>query len=317
MKHHEQRVPDKATLLETQALLRPFLHRTPVLRSAALDRLAGCALFFKTENFQKTGSFKARGALNAVLRSVANVDHFITHSSGNHGQALAWAAAQKGAKATIVMPENAPRVKVDAVRDYGGEVVFCATNQAAREATMADLRERSGAAFVPPYDDYHIIAGQASATLELLEEVPNLDMIWAPVGGGGLVSGAALAVHYMKPEVEVWAGEPAGADDAYRSFYGSKHVRSQQPRTVADGLLTTLGVLNYQLISRHLTGIVRVTDEEIIAAMRLIYERLKIVIEPSCAVPLAAILQRKGAFAERRLGLIISGGNVDLNRLPF
>lgn len=305
-----------AFIEEAHALIAAGIHRTPVLQSHYLNELSGAQLFFKCENFQKTGSFKARGALHAVLRLAANEHRFITHSSGNHGQALAWAAAQAGASATVVMPRNAPKVKVEAVRHYGGEVVFCEPTLAARQATMENRQEKNGAYFIPPYHNPLIIAGQATAARELLEDF-SLQHLLTPVGGGGLLAGSALSAHFFTSDTKVWAGEPQGANDAYRSFYGSNHIIEHTPNTIADGLLTTLGKLNYQLMKRYVSGVFCVSDTEIIAAMRLVWERLKIVIEPSCAVPLAVVLKNKNQFAGQRVGLILSGGNVDVAQLPF
>ena len=303
-------------LKKAHALIALGIHRTPVLQSHYLNTLSGAQLFFKCENFQKTGSFKARGALHSVLRLSAKERHFITHSSGNHGQALAWAAAQAGARATVVMPRNAPAVKVAAVQHYDGEVVFCEPTLAARQSTMEEIQKQSQAYFIPPYDHPLIIEGQSTAAREFLEDYP-LQHLLAPVGGGGLLAGSALAAHFWAPNTQVWAGEPTGADDAYRSFYGSERIAQHQPQTIADGLLTTLGLLNYAVIKRHVAGIFCVSDAEIVEAMRLVYERLKIVIEPSCAVPLAAVLKNKVSFKNQRVGIILSGGNVDVTHLPF
>lgn len=299
--------------------ISPHLHRTPVLKSAQLNAISESEVFFKCENFQKTGSFKARGATNALLQlnASAAAKGVVTHSSGNHGQALAWAAQNLGLPCDVVMPENAPLVKVAAVKGYGAQVHFCKPNLAAREQGLAEIQNKKGSTFIPPYDHPHIIAGQASAAMELLEELPDLDLIMAPVGGGGLLAGTALATHYFAPRAKVVAGEPAGADDAFRSFYSGERVSSHQPNTLADGLLTTLGEHNFPIIQDLVQGIICVEDPEIIDAMKLIYQRLKIVIEPSCAVPFAALLQQKERYKNRRIGIILSGGNVDLAKLPF
>ncbi len=295
------------------------VHRTPVLTCAAIDGLAGASLFFKCENFQKVGAFKMRGATNAVLsldedeaaRGVA------THSSGNHAQALALAARLRGIPAFIVMPSNAPAVKRVAVEGYGAEIITCEPTLRAREETLKAVVERTGAIFVHPYDNEAIIAGQGTAAVELMEEVPDLDVVMAPVGGGGLLSGTALAVKALAPEARVIAAEPTGADDAARSLAAGHIIPSVEPDTVADGLLTSLGARNFPIIKDNVSAIWTVGDPEIIAAMRLIWERMKIVIEPSAAVCLAAILARGGEVAGLRIGIILSGGNVDLDRLPW
>lgn len=306
-------------LRETRERISPHLHRTPVLKSQKLNELSGAELYFKCENFQKTGSFKARGATNAIL-SLSEEERskgVATHSSGNHGQALAWAAQKLGISCHVIMPENAPAVKVAAVKGYGATVHLCAPNLAARESGLKAVQKDFGCVFIPPYDHPHIIAGQASAAAELLEDQSNLDLVMAPVGGGGLLAGTALSTHYYAPRAQVIAGEPAGADDAFRSFYGGERIASHIPNTIADGLLTTLGEHNFPIIQDLVSEIITVDDDEIIDAMRLIYERLKIVIEPSCAVPFAAVLQQKERFKNRRIGIILSGGNVDLAKLPF
>jgi threonine dehydratase len=295
------------------------VHRTPVLTCAAIDDLAGASLFFKCENFQKVGAFKMRGATNAVLsldedeaaRGVA------THSSGNHAQALALAARLRGIPAFIVMPSNAPAVKRLAVEGYGAEIITCEPTLRAREETLKAVVERTGAIFVHPYDNEAIIAGQGTAAVELMEEVPDLDVVMAPVGGGGLLSGTALAVKALIPEARVIAAEPTGADDAARSLAAGHIIPSVEPDTVADGLLTSLGERNFPIIKKNVSAIWTVGDPEIIAAMRLIWERMKIVIEPSAAVCLAAILARPGEVVGLRIGIILSGGNVDLDRLPW
>lgn len=295
------------------------VHRTPVLTCAALDGLTGASLFFKCENFQKVGAFKMRGATNAVLslsddeaaRGVA------THSSGNHAQALALAARMRGIPAYIVMPSSAPAVKRSAVEGYGAEIITCEPTLQAREETLASVVERTGAVFIHPYDNDRIIAGQGTAALELLEEVADLDVVMAPVGGGGLLSGTALTVKALLPDARVIAAEPTGADDAARSLAAGRIIPSVNPDTVADGLLTSLGGRNFPIIQKHVTAIWTVGDQEIMAAMRLIWERMKIVIEPSSAVCLAAVLARPDEVAGLRLGIILSGGNVDLDNLDW
>jgi threonine dehydratase len=295
------------------------VHRTPVLTCTAINDLAGASLFFKCENFQKVGAFKMRGATNAVLsldddaasRGVA------THSSGNHAQALALAARMRGIPAFIVMPSNAPAVKRAAVEGYGAEIITCEPTLKAREETLKAVVERTGAVFIHPYDNEAIIAGQGTAALELLEDVPDLDVVMTPVGGGGLLSGTALAVKALASDTRVIAAEPVGADDAARSLAAGHIIPSVEPNTVADGLLTSLGERNFPIIKKNVSAIWTVGDPEIIAAMKLIWERMKIVIEPSAAVCPAAVLSRPGEVAGLRIGIILSGGNVDLDRLPW
>ena len=296
-----------------------LIHRTPVLTSESIDHLAGCHIFFKCENFQKAGAFKMRGAANAVL-SLSEAERsrgVATHSSGNHGQALARAAQVVGCLAYIVMPTTAPEVKKRAVAAYGAEITFCEPTLAARETTLASVVDRTGATFIHPYNNMEVIAGQGTAALELIDEVGTLDIVMAPVGGGGLLSGTALATHALLPGAQVVAGEPAGADDAYRSLLAGRIVPSELPQTIADGLLTSLGDLTFPIIQQLVQRIITVSDAEIVTAMRLIWERMKIIVEPSCAVPLAALLREKEAFAGQRVGIILTGGNVDLAKLPF
>jgi threonine dehydratase len=299
--------------------IRPHIHRTPVLTSAYFNERLGAELFFKAENFQKVGAFKIRGATNAVfsLTEQELARGVTTHSSGNHAQALALAARLRGARAVIVMPETAPQVKLAAVRGYGAEVRLCAPTLAAREETTARVMAETGAVLIHPFDDPRIIAGQATAAVELLEEVPDLDVLIAPVGGGGLMSGSCLATRALSPRTRLFAGEPAGADDAYRSFETGSLQPSAAPKTIADGLLTSLSELTYGILRQHLEGVLLASEEGIVEAMRRVWERMKIVIEPSAAVPLAALLSAPQPWAGRRIGVILSGGNVDLERLPW
>jgi threonine dehydratase len=295
------------------------VHRTPVLTCEALDARAGARLFFKCENFQKVGAFKMRGATNAVfaLSDAEAARGVATHSSGNHAQALALAARRRGVPAYVVMPRNAPQVKKDAVAGYGAEIIDCEPNLAARESTLAAVVARTGAAFVHPYDNEMVIAGQGTAALELLTDHPDLDLVLTPVGGGGLLSGTALATHALAPQAAVIAAEPVGADDACRSLAAGRIIPVENPDTVADGLLTSLGQHTFPVIRQHVREIWTVDDPAIIAAMRLIFERMKIVVEPSAAVGLAAVLDHRQQVAGRRVGIILSGGNVDLGRLPW
>lgn len=295
------------------------IHRTPVLTSATLDALCGGQLFFKCENFQKIGAFKARGAANAVFSLTdAEAAHGVaTHSSGNHAAALARAARLRGIPAHIVMPSNAPKAKVESVRRNGGIIIFCEPTVTAREAACAKVIAETGARLVHPYNDYAVMAGQGTATLELLEQAPNLDLVIAPVGGGGLLSGTAVAAKGAKPGIRVIAAEPAAADDAARSFAAGHIIPLDKTTTIADGLRTSLGERNFPLIQQHVDGVVTVSEESIVAAMRRIWEVLKIIIEPSCAVPYAAIMEQKIDVTGMRVGIILTGGNVDLDALPW
>ena len=316
----EVKIPlDKAELTQARETLVRFLKPTLVLQSTSLNVQVGCELFFKAENFQKTGSFKARGATYATHQLAPELRSYpvITHSSGNHGQALAWAAREQGLQAQIVMPEGAPESKIAAVRAYGGDLHFCQPTLEARQSRMEELREQSGATFIPPYDHWDIIAGQSTCAQELLGQVEDLDALVAPVGGGGLLAGTLMAAKYFSRGLATYAGEPAGADDAYRSIRSGQRVTEQQPRTIADGLRTTLGSRNFEVIRRRVADIFCVDDQGIIEAMRLIYQRLKVVVEPSCAVPLAAVMAQPELFRGKRVGIILTGGNVDLKRLPF
>jgi threonine dehydratase len=294
-------------------------HRTPVLTCGALDGMAGARLFFKCENFQKVGAFKFRGACNAVL-SLADKEAergVATHSSGNHAAALSLAARLRGIPAHIVMPRTAPRVKRAAVEGYGGCIRFCEPTLEAREYTLAEVLAETGAVEIHPYNDPRVIAGQGTAALELLEEFDNLDIVIAPVGGGGLLSGTAISITAMAPRVKVMAGEPAVADDAYRSLQAGRIIPSVNPATVADGLRTSLGPNTFAIIRRRVERILRVEEDAIVAATRLVWERMKILIEPSSAVPLAAVLGNPDIFYGRRVGVILSGGNADLDRLAW
>jgi threonine dehydratase len=311
--------PDLQDILAAAGRIRPYAHRTPVLTCSSLDSMAGSQLFFKCENFQKVGAFKFRGAANTVFslseeeasRGVA------THSSGNHAQALALAARLRGIPAHIVMPENSPKVKVAAVRGYGARIVFCPPTQQDREQTLERVAAETGATFIHPYNNLGIIAGQATCALELLEQVSDLDVVTAPVGGGGLLSGTALSCAYLRPEIRVIAAEPKGADDAFRSVRDGRIYPSENPQTIADGLRTSLGTLTFPIIRRYVQRIITVREESILAAMRHIWERMKVLIEPSAAVPFAAILEGGIEAMGNRIGVILSGGNLDLDSLPW
>lgn len=300
-------------------LIAGEVHRTPVLTSKQLDAISGARLFFKCENFQKVGAFKFRGATNAVLNLTdgQRTAGVVTHSSGNHAAALAHAAARRGVKAYIVMPSSAPEVKKRAVAGYGAEITFCEPTLAAREAAAAEVIERTGATMVHPYDNFYIIAGQGTAAMELLEEMPEPDAVLAPVGGGGLLSGSAIATRHLAPKAKIYGAEPLLADDAARSLRTGAIQPALPPRTIADGLLTSLCERTFTVIKNNVDDILTVTEEQIIEAMALMWTRMKIVVEPSSAVPLAAVLANRELFSGKTVGIIVSGGNADLSKLPF
>ena len=303
---------------EAHARIRDKINRTPVMTSETLDSMAQARLFFKCENLQKTGAFKARGATNAVFSLSADLarNGVATHSSGNHGAALARAARLRGIPARIVMPDNAPRAKQASVRRYGGEIIFCEPTLQARERAARELVGRTGAAMIHPYDDLQVMAGQGTTAIELLEEVPDLDVILCPVGGGGQLSGIATAAKALKPSVRILGVEPAGADDASRSFRAGHIIPSVDPKTIADGLRSSLGEKPFAEIRRYVDDIVTVSEESIIQAMQLIWQVMKIIVEPSGAVAYAAMV---GGAVPRatRIGIILSGGNLDLDHLPW
>ena len=308
------RRPDLQDVRTAHQRIAAHITRTPVLTCTALDRMVGARLFFKCENFQKVGAFKFRGACNAVfsLSEEEASRGVVTHSSGNHAAALALAARKRGITARIVMPSNAPRVKIAAVKGYGGIITFCEPTQASRESTAAQVIKETGATLIHPSNDYRIIAGQATAALELMEEIEELDFVLAPVGGGGLLSGTAIAVKALRPKMKVIGCEPKNADDAYRSMKAGRIIPSENPNTIADGLRTSLGDKTFPIIRDLVDEILLATEEEIITAMRHIFERMKIVVEPSAAVPLAVLLSNQLNVADKNVGIIISGGNVDL-----
>jgi len=311
--------PTLADILTAAGRIAPYAHRTPVLTCAALDERLGARIFLKCENFQKVGAFKFRGAANAVfsLDAAAATRGVATHSSGNHAQALALAARLRGIPAFIVMPDNAPAVKKAAVAGYGGRITFCESTLKAREATLERVVQETGAEIVHPYNDDRVIAGQGTAALELLEDVPGLDAMLVPVGGGGLLSGTAIAATSLRPGIRIIAAEPEGADDAFRSFQAGRIIPSTAPRTIADGLLTSLGDRTFPVIRERVERIVTVSEAAIIAAMKFVWERAKLIIEPSSAVPVAALWEKKIDLGGLRVGIILSGGNVDLDRLPW
>jgi threonine dehydratase len=312
-------LPTLSDIQSAYKRIRPFILRTPVLTSQQLNRIFECDLFFKCENFQKVGAFKFRGATNAVLSlSEDQKKHgVVTHSSGNHAAALALAARMNDIKAFIVMPENAPSVKRDAVAGYGAEITFCQPTLQAREETCRSIMEKEGATLIHPYDNFQVICGQGTASLELLEEKSDLDIIIAPVGGGGLMSGTSTCVKGISNKIKVIGAEPLNANDAWKSFKTGILTPSVNPVTVADGLLTSLSELTFSIIRKNVNDILTVREESIISSMKLVWERMKIIIEPSSATVLAVIKENPGFFRGKKIGLIISGGNVDLKRLPF
>jgi len=311
--------PGKDDIISAHERVGFYAHKTPLLSSELINSILGCKLFLKCENFQKAGAFKFRGASNVVMGLSENFLNkgVATHSSGNHAGALALAAKLRGTKAYIVMPETAPKIKVKAVEAYGAEIFFCKPNQKAREDTLNEVVDKTGALFIHPYDNYSIIAGQATAAKEILEEKPELDFIFTPVGGGGLASGTCLSANYFSTKTKVIGCEPAGADDAFRSLKDGKIYPSINPQTIADGLLTSLSPKTFEILSGLLERVITVSEEEIIYIMRLIWERMKIIIEPSSAVPVAALYKERQFFKGKNVAAIISGGNVDLDNLPW
>ena len=311
--------PNLDAIRKAHGRIRPYIHRTPVLTSERLDAASGASIFFKCENFQKVGAFKARGATNAVFalddktvrRGVA------THSSGNHGAAVARAAKLRGVPAYIVMPSNSAKVKIRAVQSYDAQVVFCEPTEESREIKCVEVINKTGATLIHSFENEHVIAGQATAAVELLEDVPDLDLIMCPVGGGGLLSGTAMAAKSMRPRMQVIAIEPENADDAAQSFRAGRRLVTEKKFTIADGLRTNIGEPNFAIVQQYVDDIVTVSEEGIVAAMRTIWETMKIVIEPSAAVPCAAIMETKIDTRGKRVGVILTGGNVDLDTLSW
>lgn len=312
-------IPSATDIINAHERIKPYIHKTAVLSSRNIDEIAGCNLIFKCENFQKVGAFKARGATNAVfsLSDSESAKGVATHSSGNHAAALAYASALRGIENHIVMPENSSAVKIAAVKQYGGNITFCKPTLQDREDTLNENLEKSGAIEIHPYNNPQIIAGQATACKELLEDKNDLEIIVAPVGGGGLLSGTALSAAYFGKNISVFAAEPEGADDAFKSFNSKTYIPQTDPKTIADGLLTSLGTITFPIILENVHNILTANDAEIISAMKLIWERMKIIVEPSSAVTLAIILKNKELFANKKVGVILSGGNVDLTKLPW
>ncbi|MGA2297140.1 MAG: pyridoxal-phosphate dependent enzyme [FCB group bacterium] len=312
-------IPTINDVLRAANIIERYAIKTPVLVSHSINNIFNSDIYFKCENFQKVGAFKFRGACNAVfsLPDSEIKSGVATHSSGNHAQALALAAKLRGTKAFIVMPENSTKVKVKAVEGYGAEIVFCKPTLEARETALNEVVERTGAKFIHPYNNFNVIAGQGTAALELINEVKDLDYIITPVGGGGLLSGTLISTSSLSQNTKVIAAEPEGADDAYRSIREGKIIPSINPNTIADGLLTSLGELNFDIIRKHIYKIITVSDDAIISAMRLIWERMKIIVEPSSAITLGILLENKIDLSGKKIGIILSGGNVDLDSLPW
>ncbi|MBV1863511.1 MAG: pyridoxal-phosphate dependent enzyme [Rhodobacteraceae bacterium] len=312
-------IPTLDDMTAARKRIAPYIHRTPVLTSSYLNDLTGAELFFKCENFQKAGAFKVRGACNAVFGLPENkLERGVaTHSSGNHALSLSYAAGRRGIPCHVVMPRTAPQAKKDAVRGYGGIITECEPSTSSREEVFAKVEAETGADFVHPYNDSRVIAGQGTCSAELIEQVEGLDAVIAPIGGGGMISGTCLTLSSLAPEVKIYAAEPEQADDAARSFRAGHIIADDAPETVADGLKVPLKELTWHFVSNHVTDILTASEQEIIDAMKMIWKRMKIVMEPSSAVPLATILKNKQVFAGKRVGLIITGGNVDLDALPW
>ena len=312
-------IPELSDVKTAHERISPHIHRTPIVTSQFLDAKTGAELFFKCENFQKAGAFKVRGASNAVfgLDDAIAAKGVATHSSGNHALSLSYAAGRRGIPCTVVMPKTAPQAKKDAVIGYGGTIVECEPSTTSREAVFAEVVAKTGADFVHPYNDPRVIAGQATCSLELIDQVKDLDCVVAPIGGGGMISGTCLTLSHLAPSIEIFAAEPEQADDAYRSFKAGHIIADDAPVTVADGLKVPLKDLTWHFVSNHVTDILTASEQEIIDAMKLTWQRMKMVIEPSCAVPLAVILKNPDLFRGKKVGVIITGGNVDLDKLPW
>ncbi len=311
--------PTHKEILQSAKNISKYIHHTPILTSQSINKITGTQLFFKCENMQKVGAFKFRGASNAILSLDKSFwkNGVATHSSGNHAAALALAAKMNGIKSFIVMPKNAPVQKKNAVEEYGGKIIFCKPTLEARESTLEKVVEETGATFIHPYNNYTVIAGQATCAMEIFNEVPKLDYLIAPVGGGGLLSGTCLSAKYISPNTKVIGAEPEGADDAYRSLRDGKIYPSVEPNTICDGLRTALGQKTFSILQKYLSEVITVSDDTVVKSMRMIWERMKIIVEPSAAVTLAAIVENKNKFEGKKIALILSGGNVDLQNLPF
>ena len=312
-------IPTFQDMLDAHERIIPYIHRTPVLTSSYFNELTGAELFFKCENFQEPGAFKVRGATNAVfgLSDEDAKNGVATHSSGNHASCLSYAAMRRGIPCNVVMPSTAPQAKKDTVRRYGGVITECEPSTTSREETFAKVQAATGGDFVHPYNDPRVIAGQGTCSKEFIEQVDGLDMMVAPIGGGGMISGTCLTLSTLAPEIQIIASEPEQADDAYRSFKAGYIIADDAPKTIADGLLVPLKDLTWHFVSNHVTDILTASEEEIIDAMKITWKHLRIVMEASCAVPLATILKNKEMFAGKRVGVIVTGGNVDLDKLPW
>ena len=312
-------IPEITDIIKARERIQGYVTHTPLLSSRSINSITGSEIFFKCENFQRVGTFKFRGACNAVfsLNRKTLENGVATHSSGNHAAALALAAKEKGVKAYIVMPSNAPEIKKKAVAGYGAEITFCEPNLKSREATLERVVRNTGATVIHPYNNFDVICGQGTAAYEVFQEIEDPDIIITPVGGGGLLSGTAVATKGIFPGTKVYGAEPLGADDAARSFHSGRLIPQENPVTIADGLLTSLGELNFEVIKRYVDDIFTAKEKSIVTAMRMIWERMKIIIEPSSALPLAVILENQGVFIGKRTVVILSGGNVDLDKLPF
>jgi threonine dehydratase len=312
-------IPTYDDVLQAHDRIRPYVHRTPILTSEFMNDLTGADLYFKCENFQKAGAFKVRGASNAVfgLDEATAEKGVATHSSGNHALSLSYAAGRRGIPCHVVMPRTAPQAKKDAVMGYGGTITECEPSTSSREAVFAEVQAETGADFVHPYNDPRVIAGQGTCSKEMIEDLGELDAVIAPIGGGGMISGTCLTLSNIAPKTEIYAAEPKNADDAYRSFKAGHIIADDAPETIADGLKVPLKELTWHFVSNHVTDILTATEEEIVDAMYLTWQRMKIVMEPSCAVPLATIIKNREVFAGKKVGVVITGGNVDLKKLPW
>ena len=319
MKDTALQIPTYDDMIAAHERIRPHIRQTPVRTSDHLNELAGCALFFKCETFQEPGAFKVRGATNAVfgLTDAQAKKGVATHSSGNHASCLSYAAMLRGISCNVVMPRTAPQAKKDTVRRYGGVITECEPSTSSREATFAEVQARTGGDFVHPYNDPRVIAGQGTCSREFMEQTGGLDMVVAPIGGGGMISGTCLTLSTLAPETKIIAAEPDQADDAYRSFKAGHIIADDAPKTIADGLLVPLKDLTWHFVSNHVSEIYTASEEEIIDAMKLTWKHLRVVMEPSSAVPLAVVLKNRAAFRGKRVGIIITGGNVDLDKLPW
>lgn len=306
-------IPGKEDIQKAAERIAKYAHRTPILRSSSIDEMTGAKLFFKCENFQKVGAFKFRGAINTAMQLEEGdlMKGLATHSSGNHGQAVALAAKMNNVPAYIVMPKNSTKAKIEAVKGYGAKVILCENSLAAREEELNKVVEEKGAYFIHPYDDFRVIAGQGSSAYELIEDVDDLDIIVTPIGGGGLISGSALSAAYFGEKIEVIGVEPEGADSASKSIEAGQWTDVPHPNTVCDGLRAGIGKKNFEVISQFVNHTFRVSDKEAVQAMRIIWERMKIIVEPSCAVPLAGILKKPELFRNKKVGIILTGGNID------